>query len=85
VAGNFSGDARRSEEGEVTGAREFVFNAVAVTPVMDRGLQRFTVIWWRCQGTWRQAVRRLSTASLSAQATKQGGYGGESPELSPGE
>jgi hypothetical protein len=85
VARNFSGDARRSEEGEVTGAREFVFNAVAVTPTMDSGLQRFTEIRWRCQGTWRQAVRRLSPASLSAQAAKQGGYGGESPELSPGE
>jgi hypothetical protein len=72
-------------KGEVTGAREFVFNAVAVTPAMDRGLQRFTMIQWRCQGTWCQAVRRLSPASLSAQATKQGGYGGESPELSPGE
>jgi hypothetical protein len=73
VAGNFSGDARRSEEGEVTSAREFVSYAVAVTPAMDRGLQRFTAIRWRCQGTWRQAVRRLSPASLSAQAAKQGG------------
>jgi hypothetical protein len=44
VAGNLSGDARRSEEGEVTGTCEFVFNAVAVTSAMDRGLQRFTVI-----------------------------------------
>jgi hypothetical protein len=44
VAGNLSGDTWRSEEGEVTGAREFVFNVVAVTTAMDRGLQRFTVI-----------------------------------------
>jgi hypothetical protein len=50
-----------------------VFNAVAVTPAMGRGLQWFTVIQWRCQGTWRQAVRRLSPASLSAQAVVQKG------------
>jgi hypothetical protein len=85
VAGNFSGDARRSEDERSTGAREFVSYAVAVTPAMDIGLQWFTVIRWRCQGTWRQAVRRLSPASLSAQVAKQGGYGGESPESSPGE
>jgi hypothetical protein len=84
VAGNFSGDARRSEEGKVTGASAYCPVTVAVTPAMDRGLQRFTAIRWRCQGTWRQAVRRLSPASLSAQAAKQGGYDGESPESSPG-
>jgi hypothetical protein len=83
VAGNFSGDAAVGG-GEVTGVREFVSYAVAITPAMDRGLQRFTAIWWRCQGTWRQAGQRLSSASLSAQAAKQGGYDGESPESSPG-
>jgi hypothetical protein len=32
---NLSDDARRPEEGEFTGAREFVSYAVAVTPVIN--------------------------------------------------
>ena len=39
VAGNFSGDARWSEEGEVTSAREFVSYVVAVTPAINGELK----------------------------------------------
>jgi hypothetical protein len=73
VTENFSGDARRSEEGGVHWRKCLVSGHRGWPPAMDRGLQRFTAIWWRCQGTWRQAVRRLTPASLSAQAAKQGG------------
>jgi hypothetical protein len=39
VAWNFSGDTRRSEEGEFTSAREFVSYAVAVTLAINGELK----------------------------------------------
>jgi hypothetical protein len=39
VAGNFSGDARRSEEGEFTGTREFVSYLVVVTLAINEELK----------------------------------------------
>jgi hypothetical protein len=71
----FGRDARRSEEGEFTGAREFVSNAVAVTPASHGELQGFTATRWRHSGTWHKAGRRRSPASLSAQAAKHEGGG----------
>jgi hypothetical protein len=39
---------------------------------------------WRYSGTWHKAGRRLSSVNLAATAAEHEGYGGESPELSPG-
>jgi hypothetical protein len=65
VAMNFSGDARRSEEGKVTGAREFVSYIVAVTPAINGELERVTAMRWRRLDTRHKAGRRRSPACLS--------------------
>ena len=65
VAGNSSNDARRSEEGEFTGAREFVSYAMAVTPAINGELKQVTAMRWRCLDTRRKAERRQSPTCLS--------------------
>jgi hypothetical protein len=65
VAGNSSNDARRSEEGEFTGAREFVSYAMAVTPAINGELKQVTAMRWRCLDTRRKAGRRQSPACIS--------------------
>jgi hypothetical protein len=51
VAGEFSEDARRSEEGEFTGAKEFVSYAVAVTSVINGEREQVTAMRWKCLDT----------------------------------
>jgi hypothetical protein len=65
VAENSSDDARRSEEGEFTGARESVSYAVAVTPAINGELKQVTAMRWRCLDTQRKAGRRRSPACIS--------------------
>jgi hypothetical protein len=84
VAGNFSGDARRSEEEEEYWRNGFVASTVAVIPAINGESLRLTAMRWRYSGTWHKAGRRLSPVNLSATAAEHKGYGGESPELSLG-
>jgi hypothetical protein len=56
VAGNSSDDARRPGKQVATGAVDWCPVTVAISPVMDRRLQRVTATRWRCQGTWHKAA-----------------------------
>jgi hypothetical protein len=73
VAGNFSGDARRSEEEEEYWRSGFVASAVAITPASHRESQRFTVTRWKHSGTWHKASSQPSPVNLSPKAVKQRG------------
>jgi hypothetical protein len=60
---------------------EYVFNVVAVSPVVDGKLEGVTAMRWGSPDTWHQAVRRQFTGELICSAVKQQGEGdGESPE-----
>jgi hypothetical protein len=80
----FEEDARRSEEEEEYWRNGFVPSTVAVIPAINGESLRLTAMRWRYSGTWHKAGRRLSSVNLSATAAEHEGYGGESPELSPG-
>ena len=56
----------------------------AVIPAINGESLRLTAMRWRYSGMWHKAGRRLSSVNLSATAAEHEGYGGESPELSPG-
>ena len=83
MAGNFSGDTRRSEEEEEYWRSGFVASAMAITPASHRESQRFTVTRWKHSGTWHKASSRPSPVNLSPKAVKQKGFHGESPEWRP--
>jgi hypothetical protein len=68
VAGNYSGDARRSEEGGVHWRSEFVSYAVAVTPTINGEREQVTAMRWKCLDTRGKAVRRWLPAYLSDSA-----------------
>jgi hypothetical protein len=65
VAGNYSGDARQSEEGGVHWRSEFMSYAVAVTPAINGEREQVTAMRWKCLDTRRKAGRRRSPAYLS--------------------
>jgi hypothetical protein len=73
-------DARRSEEWEVTGARDLWHLPWQLSPAMIRRPKWVTAMWWMCLGTWRKAVNRLSPAS-SSETTVATRYGGRSKLL----
>ena len=73
MAGNFSGDARRSEEEEEYWRSGLVSSAVAITPASHGESQRFTVTRWKHSGTWHKASSRPSPVNLSPKAVKQRG------------
>jgi hypothetical protein len=73
VAGELDEDARRSEKQEVIGARDWCPITVASSPTMNRRLMRVTTMRWRCQGTWRKAMKRLSPANSSESAVASSG------------
>jgi hypothetical protein len=65
VADEFSKDARRSEEGELTGALDWCPITVAVTPVINGEREQVTAMRWKCLDTRHKAGRRRSPACLS--------------------
>ena len=83
MAGNFSGDVRRSEEEEEYWRSGLVSSAVAITPASHGESQRFTVTRWKHSGTWHKAGGRRFTDELICSSRKAGGYDGESPEWRP--
>jgi hypothetical protein len=80
VAIESNDDARRSEEWEVTGARDSWHLLWQPSPVMIRQTKWVTAMRWMCLGTWRKAVNRLSPAS-SSETTVAIRYGGRSKLL----
>jgi hypothetical protein len=53
VAGNFSGDARRLEEGEEHWHSGLVSYAVAIAPVINGGQEQATTMRWKELDTQR--------------------------------
>ena len=53
VAGNFSGDARRSEEEEEYWRSGLVSSAVAIAPAINGEPLRLTAMWWKVRATRR--------------------------------
>ena len=80
MAGNFNGDARRSESQGVIGAREPVSIVVATSPATMGRPQRVTETRWKGRATRRKAERRWFTGELICSSRKAAECGGESPE-----
>jgi hypothetical protein len=73
VAGELDEDAWRSEKQEVIGAHDWCPITVASSPAMNGWLMRVTAMRWMFQGTWRKAVKCLSTANSSESTVASSG------------